>query len=144
MHCPLAVKEPLRRTQGEHTFVPDVGMNVEAPAAIETQAYEVLRLDVVSRQRYRYHEWCVIEWEEQLPTVRMVVGMPQQDARRRCRITFDGGVRIRAVAEDVVATHRVVAAVENIAPPFAVEYSLGGAALVSGIRIHGSPATGIS
>src|SRR5436190_21180453 len=53
VHGALAVEKALRAADGEHAVVPDVGMDVEPLSAVEAEAHEMLRSDVVPRQRPR-------------------------------------------------------------------------------------------
>src|ERR1700722_520045 len=56
MHGSLLVKKALGAAQPKHPFVPDVGMNVEALAAIEAEADESLRGHIIAGPRQRYVE----------------------------------------------------------------------------------------
>jgi hypothetical protein len=47
----LLVKEPLCPPKREHTFMPDVWMDVETLLSIEAKAHELLWRDVVAGQR---------------------------------------------------------------------------------------------
>jgi hypothetical protein len=49
VHCAFLVEEALRAAEAEYTFVPDVGVDVEPPTAVEAEADEALRRHVVAR-----------------------------------------------------------------------------------------------
>ena len=56
------------------------GVDVEPAASVEAEADEMLRADVVARQRQRHQEGLAVQREEQLAAVRVVVGVPQHHA----------------------------------------------------------------
>jgi hypothetical protein len=58
-----------------------IGVDVEPPAAIAVERDEVLRLDVIARLCQRYHERLSPQRVHQLPTVRMIIGPPNETAR---------------------------------------------------------------
>ena len=135
--APCWSKKPLRAGRGEHAFVPDVRMNVEALAPVEAEAHEFRGFDVVTRQRERDQKGLPVEREEELSAVRMVVRMPQQDPLRRSRVIGIGALGIFAVREDVVAADGRVAPVEDVTFPFADERAFGRTALIAGVGIDG-------
>ncbi len=135
MHRALLVEEALAAGEGEDAFVPDVRMDVEALRAGEAKADEALRRDVVAGQRQRHVERPLIERKEQLAAIGVVVGVPQDHAPRRIGVIGARDFRRFAVAEDVVAADGFVAAVEDVALPFAHEHALGRAALVAGVGV---------
>src|SRR5664279_989322 len=135
VHRALLVEESLRAGEAEDAFVPDVGMDVEALAAVEAKAYESLRRDVVAGQRQRHVERPPVERKEQLAAVGVVVRVPQHHAPRRLAVVGARRLWWLGVAEDVVAVDGVVAAVEDVALPLADEDAFGGAALVAGVGV---------
>src|SRR5580698_6934057 len=60
VHGALAIKKALRALEGEDPLVPDVGVNVEALPAVEPEADEPLRRNIVARQRQRHEEWLAL------------------------------------------------------------------------------------
>src|SRR6266446_1609982 len=75
----LLVEEALRSGHAEHALVPDVRVQVESLAAVEAEAHEALRPDIVAGQRERHDEGCRIEREKELPAVGMVIRVPEED-----------------------------------------------------------------
>ena len=67
VHRALAVEEALRAREAEDAFVPDVGMDVEALLAVESEAHETLWHDVVARQRQRHVEGPPVDRKESWP-----------------------------------------------------------------------------
>src|SRR4029453_18847830 len=82
VHGALLVEEALRAARCEDAFVPDVRMDVEAVAAVEAEADEVGRLDVVAGEREGHEERFALEWEKELAAIGMVVRMPEQNPLR--------------------------------------------------------------
>ena len=64
VHGALLVKKALRTRQAEHTFVPDVGVDVQTLAAVETETDKALGGNVVTGQRQRHHAGRVGDQEE--------------------------------------------------------------------------------
>ena len=50
VHRPLLVKKTLFALEGENSFMPDVGMDVETLASVTEKSDEILGLDIVSRE----------------------------------------------------------------------------------------------
>src|SRR3954470_12925180 len=73
MHRTLLVEEALLAAPGEHPFVPDARMDVQALVAREAEADEALRRDVVAGQCQGHVERRLVEREEQLAAVGVVV-----------------------------------------------------------------------
>jgi hypothetical protein len=86
----LLVVEALGAAPREHAFVPYVRMDVEPASAVEAEAYEVLGLDVVAREREGHVERCLVEREEELAAVRVVVAVPQHHLRWRALMRVVG------------------------------------------------------
>ena len=61
--------------------------------------------------------------------------MPQHHTAGVIGVVGARRFRRLGVSKNVMAPHRLIAAIKNIAPPFAHEHTLGGAPLVSGVRI---------
>ncbi len=135
MHRALLVEEALRAADAEHAFVPDVRVDVEPLASIEAEADELLGPDAVAGKCKRYQERRLFEREKQLAAVRMVVGVPKQDARRVSRVCPVGGGRIAGIREYVVAADGFVAPEQDIALPLRNEDAFGRSALISGVFV---------
>jgi hypothetical protein len=140
VHRALFVIEAAAAPGGEHSLVPDVGMHAQAMAAPEPEAHEILWTHVVPGQGQGSQERTRLVGEEHLPAIGMVVAVPQQQALRIARVRLHRMLGRRAVADDVVAAHRVVAAVEDVALPLRVQGAFPGAALISPIQVHRTPA----
>ena len=50
VHSPLFVKKTLLALERENSFMPDVGMDVEALTSVAEESDEILGLDIVSRK----------------------------------------------------------------------------------------------
>jgi hypothetical protein len=74
----LPVKVAAREAAREHPFVPDVGVDIESAGAVKPERLELLRPHVISRQRQGNHERFGSLRVEQLATIGVIVGMPQQ------------------------------------------------------------------
>ena len=73
--------------------------------------------------RERHQERPRVERKEQLPAVGMIVAVPQQHALRRASVRFVGTRRLAGVRQDVMAADGFVAAVQDVAAPFADEHA---------------------
>ena len=60
VNCPLLVKKTLCAAQRKNPFVPYVGVNVQALAAIESKTHEMLWAYLVTWQCQRHHEGLAI------------------------------------------------------------------------------------
>src|SRR6266481_4294737 len=98
----LLVEEALDPGDTEHAFVPDVRMQVESLAAVEAEAHEALRPDIVAGQRKRHDEGCRIEREKELPAVGMVIRVPEEDPLRVAPVSRVGSARIGRIRQDVL------------------------------------------
>ena len=49
VHRPLLVEKTLFALERENSFMPDVGMDIEAPTSVAEESDEILGLDIVSR-----------------------------------------------------------------------------------------------
>ncbi len=133
---PWRSKKRPRSAVGNTPLVPDAGMDIEAPVALEPEGDEIVGLDPVARQRQRHHERAGGQREEHLAAIGMVVGVPQQhllapDGRRH----FAGLLRLAGEAQHVVVVDRVVAPSQHVAGPFELEDAFRGASLVAGAGI---------
>src|SRR3954453_15771022 len=119
--------------------MPDAWMDGEASIAAETKADEVLGPDVVTRQGERHEKRLVLEWKEQLATVRVIVGVPQQHPLGRALMFLFRALRVSRVREHIASAHRIVSPEQNITLPFAYEHAFGRAGLVAGVLVDGTP-----
>ena len=140
MDLALLVEEASGGRHREDALVPDAGMDVDAEAAVGPQGDEGLGLEIVAGLGHRHDERLAVERPEQLAAVGMVVAMPQQDAIAGERDAGHGLLRQLAEADDVMASHRLVAPDQLVAAPFAGEGALGGAALDAGAGVEPPPA----
>src|SRR5262249_48144871 len=125
----------------EDAVMPDIGVDIEALAAVEPEGLEIGRLNVVAGQGERHDERRLVEREEHLPAIGMIVGAPHQRAiAPGGRIPLRSLARQAAPAEHIIAAHRVVLGAQDIADPLTRKDALGGAALVAAIRIDRPPA----
>jgi hypothetical protein len=134
----LLVEEPLCPSEREHTFMPDVWMDVETLLSIEAKAHELLRRDVVTGQCQWNVERAMVEWEEQLSAVRVVVRVPEQHAFWCVGVVVAGCFWLLCVRKDVVATYSLVSTIENVPAPFAHECAFGCAGFITGSGVYGS------
>ena len=65
----------------------------------------------------------------------MIVRVPEEDAARIAAMRCVGGGRLVAVRQDVMPADRIVAAIEDVALPFADERALRRAGLIAGIGV---------
>ena len=140
MHRPLLVEKTLFALERKNSFMPDVGMDVEALTSVADESDEILGLDIVSRKGEWAEKGVFIQGEKKLTPVRMIIGVPEQKVFRIALVGFIGLFRIHRVAKGIVPGDGLVGTVEHITFPFSFEDSFGGPALVSGIRIDLSPA----
>lgn len=82
MHRPLFVRKPLRTGNREHAFVPDFGVDVESVVAVDKEAHELVRSDVVAGPGEGNEKRATIEREEELSAVGVVIGVPKQQPFR--------------------------------------------------------------
>ncbi len=123
--------------------MPDVGVDIEAAAAVEIERDELLRLQIVAGQGQGNDEGRGIQRKEELPAVGMIIGMPEQHARPvGIRLRLRGLERILRPAQKILIAHGVVPPVENLAFPPEGEDTLGGAAFVPGADVDLAPALG--
>ena len=135
----LSKKRPVG-VDRKHALVPDAGMDVDAEAAVRPEGDEALRLEIVAGQRHRHDEGLAVDRPEELAAVGMVVAMPQQHAAIARLGAGPRDLRQLAKADDIVSTHRFVAAHKLVAAPFAGEDALRRAALDAGAGIELAPA----
>src|SRR6266404_602769 len=138
----LLVEEAAVVPDRKHAFVPDLGMDVDAEAAVGPEGEKILGLQVVARPGHRHDEGLAVERPEELAAVGMVVAMPQEHAALVQRHAFGCTLRQVAEADDVMAAHRLVAAEQLVAAPFAGEDAFGRARLVAGAGVELPPAAG--
>src|SRR4030081_3123029 len=69
MHLALLVEEAAARLDRERTLVPDVGMEIDAKAAVRPEGDEVLGLHVVARWRGGHDERLAVDRPEELPAI---------------------------------------------------------------------------
>src|SRR5271154_783713 len=103
--------------------VPDVRMDVEPAAPVTPEGDELVRRHIVPRQCERHDETLAMQRVEQLATIGMVIGAPDQRLLPEfCRAV--GGRLFRPVApgEKVAVAYRVVAGVEGLAFPPELEH----------------------
>jgi len=127
MHGSLAVKEALRAGNCEHTLVPDIRVDIQACAAVEREGHKFFRRNIVPRERKRDYKWFAFERPEELSAVRVIVGMPQEDAFRRPRMLLVRLMWLFAVPEHIVTSDRRVVPIEDVATPVGVEFTFNGA-----------------
>src|SRR5262245_64359501 len=106
-------------------------MNIVALVAAEAKADELLRRHVVAGPGERHVERPALERKEELPSVRMIVGVPQHHASGPMRVILARQLRRLRVGQDVVAVDGLVAAVQDVATPLAHEHAFGRAALIA-------------
>jgi len=140
VHGPLLVEKTLFSLERENSFMPDVGMDVEALTSVTEESDEILGMDIVSRKGEWAKKGVFIQGEKKLTSVRMIIGVPEQKVFRIALVGFIGLFRIHRVAKGIVPGNSLVGTVEHITFPFSFEDSFGGPALISGIRIVLSPA----
>src|SRR5437867_11523156 len=136
----LLVEEALHSGDAEHPFVPDVRMQVESLAAVEAEAHEALRPDIIAGKRERHDEGRRIEREKELPAVGMVIRVPEEDPLRVAPVSRVGSGWIGRIGQDVLAADRIVAAEQYVAAPPADEHAFDRAALIAGLRVDRTPA----
>ena len=118
MHAALAIDQLGAVVERDDRAVPDVGMDVQAGAAVVQEGRELVRRDIVAGQRQRHDEPLVPGRIEELAAVGMVVSTPDQGALALRRWPLRGGfLRPVAPAEQVAVTDRAVAGVERLAAP---------------------------
>ena len=76
VHRPLLVKKTLLALERENSFMPDVGMDVEALAAFEEKSDEILGLDIVSRKGEGAEKGVFIQGEKKLTPVCLLYTSP--------------------------------------------------------------------
>ena len=77
VHRPLFVKKTLLALKRENSFMPDVGMDVEALASVAEESDEILGLYIVSREGKGAEKRVFIQGEKKLTPVRMIIGVPE-------------------------------------------------------------------
>src|SRR6185503_7178443 len=132
VHGSLLVEEALRAARAEHAFVPHPRMNIEALVTAEAKADELLRRHVVAGPGERHVERPALERKEELPSVRMIVGVPEHHASGPMRVILARQLRRLRIGQDVVSVDGLVAAVQDVATPLAHEHAFGRAALIAG------------
>src|SRR5215469_8202595 len=143
MDATLAVEEFRMILMGHDGAMPDVGMDVEAPAAVTPEAGELLRRHVIARQRQGHQEALAVQGIEQLPAIGMVIGPPDEGLLPLATRAAGGGLlRPVAPAEEIAVADRIVAGVESLALPPEFEQARGHAALIAGVEVDGPPALG--
>src|SRR6188768_1752439 len=108
MHLALLVEVTAARRGRERALVPDVGMEIDAEAAVRPEGDELLRRGIFTGRAGRHDERLAVDRPEELSAVGMVVDVPEMDVPRR-----------GAIAQHVVAAHRSVDAAQLVALPFA-------------------------
>ena len=83
VHSALAIEELSLVVQWHESPVPDVGVNVESPAAIAPESDELLRAHVISRRSERHDKALAAQGVEKLTSIRVIVGTPDQRALTR-------------------------------------------------------------
>ena len=137
VHGALLVKEALPSAGGEHAFVPDAGVDVQALVAGKAEADESLGRDVITRQGQRDVKGLAVQREEELTAVRVVIGMPKQHPAGLTAMIVAGLWRVGGVRQDVVSGDRFILPVKNVALPIADENALRGAGFIAGVFVHG-------
>ena len=135
----LLVEKALRSLEREHTLVPDIRVDVEALSAVEPKALEPLWRDLVPWQGERRIERAPLHGKEQLPSVGMVVGVPQKYPTRQLSVVGTREFWRDAKGKDVMAADRLVATIKHVAVPFADEGALRRPALIACIRVDRAP-----
>ena len=135
MHRALLVEKSLLAANAEHALVPDVRVDVQSLAPVEPEADEFFRSTSSPGSASGTRIGRRVEREEQLAAVGMVVGVPEQDARRITRVRAVGGGGIDRVRKNVVAAYRFVAPEQDVALPLRDEDAFGRAALVARVFI---------
>jgi hypothetical protein len=74
----LATEEAGLSAQRIDAVVPNVRVDIESRRAIEVEAAKIFRTHVVARWSQRYHERGSLFGKEQLASVGMIVGVPEQ------------------------------------------------------------------
>src|SRR6516162_8699716 len=123
--------------------MPDIRVDVEAPAAVAPEAGELLRRHVIAGQRQGHQEALAVQGKEQLPAIGMVIGPPDEGLLPLASRAAGGGLlRPVAPAEEIAVADRIVAGVESLALPPELEQAGGHAALIAGIEVDRPPALG--
>src|SRR5260370_19863990 len=76
MHLALLVEEAAARLDGERALVPDVGVEVDAEAAVRPEGDEVLGFHVVARRRRPHDERLAVDRPEELSAIGIVAALP--------------------------------------------------------------------
>jgi len=139
MDLSLLVVKASTLFQREHALVPDVGMDIEASAAVDVERNEIVGGNVVARQRQWSNEGTTVEWEEQLATVWVVVGVPQQDPLGRSLCHRRSGGRVGRPPQEVLVVDGVVLAAEYLSFPPELEAARSRAAFVASTGVDGAP-----
>jgi hypothetical protein len=113
---------------------------VESLSAVDTETDELLRCHRITGQGQRHAEGSTVKREEQLSAVGMIVCVPQDHALRQVGVVYARELCRLGIRQNVMAVDGFVAAVKDVASPFADEHAFGGSALVAGIRIDRSAA----
>src|SRR5215472_9462958 len=139
----LAVEEFRVILMGHDGAMPDIRLDVEAPAAVAPEAGELLRCHVVARECQGDQEALAAQGKEQLPAIGMVIGPPDEGLLPLATRAAGGGL-LRPVAppEEIAVAHRIVAGVESLALPPEFEQAGGHPALIARVEVDGPPALG--
>ena len=102
VHGSLLVEKTLFALEGENSFMPDVGMDVETLAPVAEESDEILGLDIVSWKGEGAEKGVFIQREKKLTPIRMIIGVPEQKVFRIALVGFIGLFRIHRVAKGIV------------------------------------------
>ena len=120
--------------------MPDARVNIQALAAIAPQRNDAFQLKIVPGLCHRNHERLMIHRVKHLPTIRVIVQMPQQHPLQV--IDLGGGigsVGIFRPTQNILAADRIVVPVQHFALPLAMKDTLDRTTLIAGTRIDRPP-----
>src|SRR5450432_1414347 len=114
-------------------------MYVEPAAPVAPEGHELIRGYLITRQRQWHDEALAVDRIEELASIGVVVGAPDERAFAALARAVRGGLlRPIAPAEKITVPYRVVARVQRLAPPGKLENAFRDAPLVAGVRIDGA------
>src|SRR5271165_536504 len=141
MDAALAIQELRMVVERHDRAVPDVRMDIEPAAAVTPERDEPFRCHIVPRHGKRHDETLAMQRIEQLASIWMIIGAPDQRAMTRFRRA--AGCRLFrpvAPAEKVAIADGVVPSIEGLAFPPEFENTFGDTALIARIRVDRSRA----
>src|SRR5262249_2636473 len=123
--------------------VPDIRMDVKPAATVTPEHDEPFRRHVVARQRQRHDKALAMHRVEQLSTVRMVIGAPDERASAGPGRAVRGGlVGPGAPAKEITVANRIIACEQRLALPPELKQPFGNATLISRVLVDRAPPLG--